>query len=92
VPDGALIVVEDHGPGIPDELREQIFEPFRQGPNAQAHAPGVGIGLSLVARFAEMHGGRAWYEPRGGGGSSFHVLIRDPTAPRSEESLSGWAN
>jgi signal transduction histidine kinase len=92
VTDGAELVVEDHGPGVPDELREQIFEPFRQGPNAQTHAPGVGIGLSLVARFAEMHGGRAWFEPRVGGGSSFHVLLRDPTAPRSEESSSGWAN
>jgi signal transduction histidine kinase len=35
----------------------------------------VGIGLSLVARFAELHGGRAWVQEREGGGSSFRVLL-----------------
>ena len=45
-----------------------------------AHAPGVGIGLTLVARFAELHGGRAWVEERPGGGSSFRVLL--PDAPQ----------
>jgi PAS domain S-box-containing protein len=85
VPEGAMIAVEDCGPGVPKELREAIFEPFRQGPNAVPHAPGVGIGLSLVARFAELHGGRAWVEEREGGGSSFRVLLREPSAPRFDE-------
>jgi signal transduction histidine kinase len=35
----------------------------------------VGIGLSLVTRFAELHGGRAWVEDRGGGGASFRVYL-----------------
>ena len=74
-PDGVLITVEDDGPGVPEDLREAIFEPFRQAPGPAHHAPGVGIGLSLVARFAELHGGRAWVEPREGGGSSFRVLL-----------------
>jgi signal transduction histidine kinase len=52
-----------------------VFEPFRQLPGASDHAPGVGIGLSLVARFAELHGGRAWAEERAGGGASLHVLL-----------------
>jgi PAS domain S-box-containing protein len=77
---GALIAVEDAGAGIPAELRDSVFEPFRQGPETPAHAPGVGIGLTLVARFAELHGGRAWVEDRPGGGSSFRVLI--PDAPQ----------
>lgn len=72
---GVLITVEDQGAGVPAELREQIFEPFRQGPGTPAHSPGVGIGLSLVARFAELHGGRAWVEERPGGGASFKVLL-----------------
>jgi PAS domain S-box-containing protein len=78
--DGVLLAVEDAGAGIPAELRDSVFEPFRQGPDTPTHAPGVGIGLTLVARFAELHGGRAWVEERPGGGSSFRVLI--PDAPQ----------
>jgi PAS domain S-box-containing protein len=78
--DGVLLAVEDAGAGIPAELRDTVFEPFRQGPGTPTHAPGVGIGLTLVARFAELHGGRAWVEERPGGGSSFRVLI--PDAPQ----------
>jgi PAS domain S-box-containing protein len=72
---GVLIVVEDDGLGIAKDLRDAIFEPFRQGPTASPHAPGTGIGLSLVARFAELHGGRAWVEERVGGGASFRVFL-----------------
>jgi signal transduction histidine kinase len=75
---GVLITVEDAGAGIPPQLRAALFEPFRQGPEHPRHAPGVGIGLTLVARFAELHGGRAWVEGRPGGGSSFRVLLPDP--------------
>jgi signal transduction histidine kinase len=71
------LVVEDAGPGVPAELAGSIFEPFRQGPNAARKSSGVGIGLSLVARFAELHGGRAWVGERSGGGAAFHVLLPD---------------
>jgi PAS domain S-box-containing protein len=67
-----LIAVEDDGPGVRDELKESVFEPFRRG---ERSGPGSGLGLSLVARFAEMHGGRAWVEDRPGGGASFLVLL-----------------
>jgi PAS domain S-box-containing protein len=80
---GALTVVEDAGPGVPAEVRQAIFQPFRQGPTITAHAPGSGIGLALVARFAGMHGGRAWVQERPGGGASFRVFlpdVRDPDA------------
>jgi signal transduction histidine kinase len=74
------LIVEDAGPGVPAELAGSIFEPFRQG-QASPTAPvgkqgkGVGIGLSLVARFAQLHGGRAWVAERPGGGASFHVFL-----------------
>jgi PAS domain S-box-containing protein len=71
----ALITVEDAGDGVPADIKEEIFEEFRQGPNVRPSAPGVGIGLSLVARFAALHGGRAWVEDRAGGGASFKVLL-----------------
>jgi PAS domain S-box-containing protein len=80
---GALMVVEDAGPGVPAEVRQTIFQPFQQGPTITAHAPGSGIGLALVVRFAGMHGGRAWVQDRPGGGASFRVFlpdVRDPDA------------
>jgi PAS domain S-box-containing protein len=73
---GVMLIVEDEGGGIPPELHEAVFEPFRQAPGSSSeHSPGVGVGLSLVRRFAELHGGRAWLEDREGGGSSFHVFL-----------------
>jgi PAS domain S-box-containing protein len=72
---GALISVDDEGPGVPEELREVVFDPFRQGPSISSHSPGAGVGLALVAKFSELHGGRAWVEPRAGGGASFRVFL-----------------
>ena len=79
---GALIKVEDSGVGVPAELRESLFEPFQQGPNAPQHSPGVGVGLTLVRRFAELHGGRAWIEDREGGGARF--ILEWPQVEGSE--------
>ncbi|MBI4729845.1 MAG: hypothetical protein HY775_10170 [Acidobacteria bacterium] len=67
-----LLAVEDAGPGVPDHLKTEVFEPFRRG---EAGPRGSGIGLTLVARLAEFQGGRAWVEDRPGGGASFRVLL-----------------
>jgi PAS domain S-box-containing protein len=76
---GALLVVDDAGPGVPPQLRETIFQPFRQGPRPASHAPGLGLGLALVRVFAQLHGGSAWVEDRPGGrGASFRVHLPDP--------------
>ena len=45
---------------VPGELKEALFEPFRQGEDSDGR--GMGIGLSLVQRFAELHGGSATIE------------------------------
>jgi signal transduction histidine kinase len=76
------LIVEDAGPGVPAELAGTIFEAFRRGgvggpAPTMSHARGVGIGLSLVARFAALHGGHAWVDERWGGGAAFHVLLPD---------------
>lgn len=70
-----LLVVADRGPGVADEYKEAVFETFNRGPAPLTDAPGVGIGLSLVARFAALHDGRSWVEDASGGGAEFHVLL-----------------
>ena len=75
---GALLCVDDAGPGIPAEQRESIFRPFQRGPAGATYAPGSGVGLALVAQIASLHDGQAWVEDRAGGGASFRVLL--PTA------------
>ena len=70
---GVVLEVEDEGPGVPDELKETLFEPFRQGDSPGGR--GVGIGLSLVQRFAELHGGTAHVEDAPGGGARFVVTL-----------------
>ena len=79
--EGLHLVVEDDGPGIPAEIRERIFQPFAQGMQRSPHAPGAGVGLALVAGFAELHGGRAWAEERPGGGARFNVLLHADPIP-----------
>jgi PAS domain S-box-containing protein len=73
--DDLFLAVEDEGPGIPDEFKERVFETFDRGPKMLSSTPGAGIGLALVSRFAEAHGGRSWVEDRPGGGASFRVLL-----------------
>jgi signal transduction histidine kinase len=76
---GVTLIVDDSGPGVPDELKHSIFGAFERGAAEKMHSPGVGIGLSLVSRFAEMHGGRAWVQDRPPKGSSFRVFL--PAGP-----------
>ena len=75
---GLLLAVEDAGPGVPSAMRASVFEHFRYGASTSTYAPGLGIGLSLVLRLAELHGGTAWVEDRPGGGSSFQVALPGP--------------
>ena len=69
---GAKVVlrVEDNGPGIPENIRGHLFEPFI------SHSPGrqrLGLGLFLGASLLDMYDGHLWYEERNGGGASFVV-------------------
>ncbi|MEX2549410.1 MAG: PAS domain S-box protein [Nitriliruptoraceae bacterium] len=73
--DGARLTVADDGPGIADELKASLFDPFVKGPSPAAQAGGSGIGLTMVARSAALHGGRAWIADRDGSGTAVHVWL-----------------
>jgi signal transduction histidine kinase len=77
--DGIRLAVEDDGPGVPDELKLVLFEPFRQGEASSGR--GMGIGLSLVQRFAELHGGSAHVEDGMTGGARFVVSLPGEITP-----------
>ncbi|MBW3620424.1 MAG: EAL domain-containing protein [Actinobacteria bacterium] len=72
--EGALLSIADDGPGLPEDLAADPFSPFSQA-IADRASPGLGLGLAVVERLAELHGGRSWYGPREGGGSRFSLLL-----------------
>ncbi|GAB4261897.1 MAG: hypothetical protein Kow0092_11830 [Deferrisomatales bacterium] len=64
------IGVEDEGPGVPEEQRQIIFEPYRRFSDR-----GTGLGLYVVSSVCLAHGGRAWVEGHDGGGSVFWMEL-----------------
>ncbi len=73
--DLAMVRVCDRGPGVPEAMRERIFESFFRLPGHAEQAGGVGLGLSLVKQIAERHGGSVSCEAREGGGSCFVLAL-----------------
>jgi two-component system, OmpR family, sensor histidine kinase KdpD len=69
-----LLKVTDHGPGIPPEDRERVFDMFYRGSGAGA-VPGSGLGLAIVRGVVEAHGGRVWAEPGLRGGTVMVVAL-----------------
>lgn len=71
------IVVDDCGPGVPEDERDRIFERFARGSEARARASGegTGLGLSLVAEHVALHHGSVWVENRPEGGARFIVQL-----------------
>src|SRR5206468_2334654 len=64
------VLVEDTGPGIPEEHQAQLFSPF-----FSTKARGTGLGLALCQRIVGEHGGTIGYEPRPAGGARFRVTL-----------------
>ncbi len=67
---GVGVVVEDSGPGVPPEMREQIFNPF-----FTSKKDGVGLGLSIVAKIVDDHRGTIRLEDNAPRGARFHVFF-----------------
>ena len=66
--------VRDHGPGIPPEEQERIFERFERGRQAESQS-GMGLGLWMVREIVLAHQGRVWVESPPGGGATFGVSL-----------------
>lgn len=65
-----VVRIDDNGPGVPESIREHLFEPFVSESRGQER---LGLGLFLAASLLDMYDGRLRYETRDGGGASFVV-------------------
>jgi len=73
--DGAVtLTVTDHGPGVPIDLRDRVFDPY-----FTTKAEGTGLGLALVHQTVVAHDGNITIEDTPGGGSSFVITLPDRT-------------
>ncbi len=81
---GAKVVirVEDNGPGVPESIRQHLFEPFIT--MSKTGERGLGLGLFLAASLLDMYDARIRYEPREGGGASFVVELPPARFSRSQ--------
>jgi signal transduction histidine kinase len=73
---------KDHGPGVPESERRDLFEPFR----SEANDSSVGLGLAIVKALAEAQGGRVTYEPNVPRGACFRITLArggDGARPRA---------
>jgi len=86
--DDALVEVADDGPGVPADLREQIFERFvrGEGPADTATSGGSGLGLAIVSAVARSHGGSAEVGESASGGALFRVIL---PLQKSEKAIKG---
>ncbi len=79
-PSEVWIAVQDQGMGITPNEKSIIFERFRQLESGYKRSSGgLGIGLSLVRKLAELHGGRVWVESQKGKGSTFSFALPRPS-------------
>ena len=81
---GVLLCVADDGPGVPEDDRERIFDPFY---TTKAPGEGTGLGLAIVARTVHEAGGTVWVDRAREGGAVFKVFLPAAPTPAAERSL-----
>jgi two-component system sensor histidine kinase KdpD len=69
------VAVIDHGPGIPADEYERVFDRFYRLGRDRGRAGGTGLGLSIVRGLIEANGGRVWAEATPGGGATFRLTV-----------------
>ena len=75
-PPVVVLEVVDHGPGLPPEVAERVFERFYRADDARDRdAGGSGLGLAIAAGVVRAHGGRVEVESSPGEGSTFRVML-----------------
>ena len=82
------ITVSDEGPGIPENLRERVFEKFFRVPGRESHDPhrgGIGLGLPIARRLVETQSGRIWIETSAAGRGTAVVMTLPAAADRASE-------
>jgi two-component system sensor histidine kinase KdpD len=78
------IAVSDRGPGVSQDERERIFEPFYRPPGQTPDVGGAGLGLAIARRLAEAQGGSLTHESRAGGGSTFTLRLPAADVPEAD--------
>lgn len=88
--DALALVVADRGPGIDEDLREELFEPFTSGTRDHA-SPSAGMGLYIVDRFTALQGGYVSVTAREGGGTAVTVVLprEDHPSPAADAAVRG---
>jgi signal transduction histidine kinase len=87
-PDAALLTVDDDGPGIPPEFREEVFKRFaRVDPARDRTNGGAGLGLAIVSDIVTTHGGTVVAEESPAGGARLRVRLPIRPAPGESQSL-----
>ena len=84
--DEITISIYDKGPGIPDELRNRVFERFYQADASRSGDEGTGLGLAICKHIIEAHGGRIWAEgnSQGKGGHFVFTVLKAEASFRDE--------
>jgi len=81
IPSGTSLSVQDKGPGIPDEYREQVFEKFFRIPDGNKHnVKGYGMGLNFASQVMERHSGSISFTNLPGGGCRFTLQFPETDA------------